>query len=163
MPEPKRSEIRKKVKAAASRNEARAEPRSSTSVGAKSSDLKGKLASFAKEHPVATVAGGLAVGILVSSLFRGSPTRKAGRALGKKTAGLAAIATELAIAFAQQAYEAADDARRAGADKLSDLGSTVGDSARSLGGDAAEYAAGAADAARKAGKSAFQSLRSRLN
>jgi hypothetical protein len=163
MAEAKRSEIRKKVSAAKSRNEARAEPMPSASADGRAAEVKDKLASFAREHPVATVAGGLAIGVLVSSFFRGSPTRRAGRAIGKKTAGLAAIATELAIAFAQQAYDAADEARRTGVDKLGDLGSTVGESARSLTGDAADYAAGAADAARKAGKTVFKSLRDRLN
>jgi hypothetical protein len=83
--------------------------------------------------------------------------------IGKKTAGLAAIAAELAVAFAQQAYEAADEARRTGADKLGGLGETVGDSARSLSADAANYAGEAATAVSKAGKSALHSLRNRLN
>jgi ElaB/YqjD/DUF883 family membrane-anchored ribosome-binding protein len=163
MPDAKRNEIKNKVSAAKSRNQQRTEPTTSERAGERAIEVKDKFAAFAREHPIATVAGGLAVGVLVSSLFRGSPTRKAGRAIGKKTAGLAAIATELALAFAQQAYEAADEARRTGTDKLGELGGAVGDSARNLSEDAAEYAASAADAARKAGKSAFKSIRSRLN
>lgn len=163
MTEAKRKEINKKVTEAQSRNQERAEPSIGDRAGDRAIEAKDKFISFAREHPIATVAGGLAIGILVSSLFRGSPTRKAGRAIGKKTAGLAAIAAELAVAYAQQAYEAADEARRAGADKLTDLGSTVGENARSLGEGAADYASGAAQAARKAGKSALKSVRNRLH
>ena len=163
MPDTKRNQIKKKVSAAKSRNVARSEPTTGDRAGEKAIEAKDRFAAFAREHPVMTVAGGLAIGILVSSLFRGSPTRKAGRVIGKKTAGLAAIAAELAVAYAQQAYEATGDARRAGADKLSGLGETVGDSARSLTGDAADYAAETAAAVSKAGKSALKSIRSRLN
>jgi len=163
MTEAKRNEIKKKVSAAESRNEARAEPASTDRTGNKATQAKDKFTSFAREHPIVTVAGGLAIGILVSSFFRGSPTRKAGRAIGKKTAGLAALGAELAIAFAQQAYGAAEEARRTGADKLGDLGETVGDGARGLKDDAADYATAAAAAARKTGKSALKSIRSRLH
>ena len=160
MSDAKRKQIKKKVSAAASRNESRAEPKRADRAGEKAIELKDKAASFAREHPIALVAGGLAVGILVSSFFKGSPTRKAGRAIGRKTASLAAVVADLAIAYAQQAYEAAEEARRAGSDKL---GGTVGDKARDWGEDAAEYAAGAAEAARKAGKSVGKSLRDRLH
>jgi hypothetical protein len=138
MTDAKRSEIKKKVSAAESRNEARAEPKSSNQGRGKTAPMNERLASFAKEHPIATVAGGLAVGILVSSFFRGSPTRKAGRAIGQKTATLAAVVADLAIAYAQQAYEAADEARRASADKLSELGGTMADKARDWSYDAAD-------------------------
>ena len=163
MTDAKRNEIKNKVSAAESRNEERAEPRMIDRTGEKAVELKDKFASFAKEHPIAMVAGGLAVGIVISSFFRGSPTRKAGRAIGKRTAGLAALAAELAIAYAQQAYEASEEARRAGAEKLSELSAAAGERARSLTGDAADYASGAADAARKAGKSVRKSIRNRLS
>ena len=74
-------------------------------------EAKDKFTAFAKKHPIATLAGGLAVGILVSGLFGGSPTRKAGKKLGKSAAGLAALATELAVAYAQSAMEATADTR----------------------------------------------------
>ena len=159
----KRSTIRQKVNAAQSRNQARAEPSAAGRTDERPADLKKRLTSFAKEHPVAIVVGGLAVGVLVSGLFRGSPTRKAGRAIGKKTAGLAAIAAELAVSYAKQALEATEDARRVAADKLSEIGETVSDGARHLSEDASEYAAGAADALRSASKSASQSVRKRLH
>ncbi|MBO0750314.1 MAG: hypothetical protein J2O44_07805, partial [Porphyrobacter sp.] len=96
MTDAKRKEIKRKIAAAESRIQARVEGPSLTDrVGEKAIEAKDKFAAFAREHPIATVAGGLAVGILVSSLFRGSPTRKAGRKLGKTAASLAAIAAEL--------------------------------------------------------------------
>ncbi len=88
MTEAKRSKIRRKVAAAESRNEARSETSLTDRAGEKAIEAKDKFAAFAKEHPIATLAGGLALGILVSGLFRGSPTRKAGRKLGSKAADL---------------------------------------------------------------------------
>jgi hypothetical protein len=153
MTEAKRKNIKRKVTAAKSRNQARAEPPSLTDrAGGKAVEAKDKFTAFARNHPIATVAGGLAVGVLVSGLFRGSPTRKAGKKIGAKAAGLAALATELAIAYAQSAMEAAGEARESGAEKLG--GWTE---------DAADYVASARATARETGKSITQALRDRLN
>jgi hypothetical protein len=153
MPDAKRQNIKRKVTAAKSRNQARAEPPSfADRAGEKAVEAKDKFTAFAKKHPIATVAGGLAVGILVSGMFRGSPTRKAGKTIGKKAAGLAAIAAELAIAYGQSAMAKAGDAREAGAEKLGSWSE-----------DAADYVASARAAARDTGKSITQVLRDRLN
>jgi len=152
MTEAKRSRIRQKVAAAESRNEARSEMSLTDRAGEKAIEAKDKFAAFAKEHPIATLAGGLALGILVSSLFRGSPTRKAGRKLGKKAAGLAALAADLAVAYATSAMEAASEAREAGAEKLGAWSE-----------DAADYVTAARDSALETGKSIGQALRDRLN
>jgi len=153
MPDAKRQNIKRKVIAAKSRNQARAEPSSfADRAGEKAIEAKDKFTAFARKHPFATVAGGLAVGVLVSGFFRGSPTRKAGRTIGKKAAGLAALATELAIAYGQSVMTKAGDAREAGADKLGSWSE-----------DAADYVAGARAAARDTGKSIAQALRDRLN
>ena len=153
MTEAKRSQIREKVAASKSRNEARSEAAGfADRAGETALEVKDKFAAFAREHPITTVAGGLAVGILISGLFRGSPTRKAGKKLGKKAAGLAAIATELAVAYAQQALEAAGEAREASAETLGHWSE-----------DAADYAATARDAARETGKSLYKAVRDRLN
>jgi hypothetical protein len=163
MAEAKRKQIKKKVAAAESRNEARSERTAIDRAGEKAIEAKDKFTAFAREHPVATVAGGLAIGVLVSMLFRGSPTRKAGKKLGTRAAGLAAIGAELAMAYAQQAWEAAEEAGRTGAAKLDEFGETIGRGAHDLGGDAAGYAASARAKARKAGKSISGAVRSRLN
>jgi hypothetical protein len=153
MAEAKRNQIRKKVAAAESRNQARAEAPSLTQrAGDKALEAKDKFTAFAREHPIATVVGGVAVGILVSSLFRGSPTRKAGRTLGRKAAGLAALVAELAVAYAQSAMEAASVAREAGAERLGGWSE-----------DAADYVASARDTVRETGKSIAEALRDRLN
>jgi hypothetical protein len=153
MTDAKRKEIKRKVAAAESRNEIRAESPSLTDrAGEKAIEAKDKFAAFAREHPLATVAGGLAIGILLSSLFRGSPTRKAGEKIGRKAAGLAAIATEMAIAYAQSAMDAASEAREAGAEKLGEWSE-----------DATDYVASARATARDTGKSISQAIRDRLN
>jgi len=149
MAEAKRSQIKKKVTAAKSRNAARAE---APGLAARAGEAKDKFTGFARQHPIATVVGGLAVGVLVSGLFRGSPTRKAGRKLSKKAMGLATLGAELAFSYAQQAIEAANEARQTGAEKLGSWSE-----------DAAGYVASARDTARETGKSITQALRDRIN
>jgi hypothetical protein len=153
MADAKRSNIRKRVTAAKSRNKSRAQAPSMTDrAGEKAIAAKDKFTAFAKEHPITTVAGALALGVLVSGFFRGSPTRKAGRKLGQRAAGLAALATELAVAYGQQAMEKAGEARETGAEKLGDWSE-----------DAADYVASARAAARETGRSITKALRDRLN
>lgn len=153
MADAKRTNMKNKVSAAKTRNQARAEPQSLTDrAGEKAVAAKDGFTAFAKEHPVAIVAGGIAVGILVSGFFRGSPTRKAGREIGKRTSALAAMAAELAMAYGQSALEKAGEARQAGAEALGDWSE-----------DAADYVSSARAAARKTGKSITQALRDRLN
>jgi hypothetical protein len=153
MAEAKRNQIRKKVTAAESRNQARAEAPSLTErAGEKAIEAKDKFTAFAREHPIAAVAGGLAIGILVSGLFRGSPTRKAGKKFGKRAANLAAIGAELALAYAQNAMGAANEAREASAETLGSWSES-----------AADYAASARDTVRETSKSITKALRDRLN
>jgi len=167
MTEAKRTKIKQRVAVAKTRNETRAEPALTDRAGETAREAKDKFIGFAKKHPIATVAGGLALGILVSGLFRGSPTRKigakVGQTVGSRTAGLAALGLELALAYAGKASEAAGEVRRAGGEGLDQLGNSLGKSARSLGDEAADYAANARDAARKTGKTITRALRSRLN
>jgi hypothetical protein len=164
MTEAKRTNIKRKVAVAKSRNQTRATPASlADRAGEKAIEAKDKFTAFAKQHPIAAVVGGLAAGILVSTLFRGSPTRRAGRKLGEKAAGLAAIAAELAIAYGQQAMEKAGEARESGAETLGAWGASLGKSAQELADDAPDYVAGARDAARRTGKSITKALRARLN
>jgi hypothetical protein len=164
MPDAKRKNIKRKVTAAKSRNQARAEPPSfADRAGERAVEAKDKFTAFAKKHPITTVAGGLALGILVSGFFRGSPTRKAGKQLGKKAAGFAALATELAIAYGQQAMGKAGEARQAGSETLSGWSDSLSKGAHDLMEDAPDYVAGARATARKTGKAITQALRDRLN
>lgn len=167
MTEAKRQTLKQKVASGQARQQRRTRGDNTTTIvdraGEKALEAKDKLVEFAKEHPIATVAGGLALGILVSGLFKRSPTRQvASRAAGRASA-LAAIGAEIALAYAQQAMTAANEAAHTGAEKAGELGGT----ARELGRDAADRAGelgeGAKLAARDAGKRLAHAWRNRAN
>ena len=163
MPEAKRTQLKKKVAAGQARNKAKTE--NTTTVfdraGEAAIEAKDKFTAFAKEHPIATVAGGVALGVLIAGLFK-APRRAAMKG-GSKAAGLAAIGAELALAYAQQAMEAAGEAGKAGAKRLDGFG----DTARSVGQDAAHRASDAGETAmavtREAGKRLSKAIRTRIN
>ena len=163
MPEAKRTQLKKKVAAGQARNKAKTE--NTTTVfdraGEAAIEAKDKFTAFAKEHPIATVAGGVALGVLIAGLFK-APRRAAMKG-GSKAAGLAAIGAELALAYAQQAMEAAGEAGKAGVKRFDGLG----DTARSVGQDAAHRASDAGETAmavtREAGKRLSKAIRSRIN
>ncbi len=146
----KRDEIKERIAAAQARNAERNEPSLADTVSEKAMAAKDGFVDFAKKHPAATVAGGVVLGLLVASMFSG-PRRVAGKAAvaaGSKAAGLAAIGSEMAVAFAKEAMDTAQDAKRAGGEKLEDLADSVGDSARSLKREASYRADNASDTAR---------------
>lgn len=163
MTDEKRTQLKQKVADGQARHGAR--PENTTTVldraGEAAIETKDKFTAFVREHPYATVAGGLALGVLISGLFKRSPTRRVASKAAGRAAGLAAIGAELAMAYAQQAMSAASEAGRAGADKLDDLG----DSARHLGRDAAsragELGESARAAARSTGRKVARAIRSR--
>lgn len=161
MADAKRTQLRNKVAAGEARNQDRGRTTILDRAGERAIEAKDKFTEFAKEHPVATIAGGVAVGVLIAALFKG-PRRAAARG-GSKAAGLAAIGAELALAYAQQAIEAAGEAGKAGAKRLDGLG----ESARDAGRDAAERAGDAGGAAlavtRAAGKRLSKAIRNRIN
>lgn len=169
MPEAKRTQLKKKIETGEARNKAktRAEPSLIDRTGEKAVEAKDKFTAFAKEHPIATVAGGLALGILISGLFKRSPTRKLGNKAAGKAASLAAIGAEAAMAYAQQAMTAANEAGRASADKLDDLGDNLAHSARSIRRDTAHRAGELSDSARfiarGAGKRLGRAVRNRAH
>lgn len=156
MVEAKRQQIRKKVAAGQARNDDRGRTTIVDRAGERAIEAKDRFVDFAKEHPVATVVGGVALGVLVSGLFRGSPTRKFGKQAGKQASKLATVGAELAMAYAAQALAATEDARKAGADKLGDLGETALKYGKS-GSDAAT------DVARTAGKRIARAIHGRFN
>lgn len=129
----KRQEIKDRIAAAQERQAAREGPSLTQSIAEKAASARDGVTSFAKDHPVATVAGGLALGVLISALFKNSPTRRAGRYAGERAAGLAAIGTEVASTLLQQVLDGSASARKAGAEKLEDAGSAARDSARHIG------------------------------
>jgi ElaB/YqjD/DUF883 family membrane-anchored ribosome-binding protein len=163
MPDAKRQTLKQKVAAGQARNKAKTE--NTTTIldraGEAAIEAKDRFTAFAKEHPIATVAGGVAVGVLIAAMFKG-PRRAAVKG-GSKAAGLAALGAELALAYAQQAMEAANEAGKAGAKRLDGFGET----ARSASRDAAHRASDAGEAAlsvtREAGKRLSKAIRNRIN
>jgi ElaB/YqjD/DUF883 family membrane-anchored ribosome-binding protein len=163
MPDARRKTLKSKVEAGQARNKAKTE--NTTTIldraGEAAIEAKDRFTAFAKEHPIATVAGGVAVGVLIAAMFKG-PRRAAVKG-GSKAAGLAALGAELALAYAQQAMEAANEAGKAGAKRLDGFGET----ARSASRDAAHRASDAGEAAlsvtREAGKRLSKAIRNRIN
>jgi hypothetical protein len=163
MTDAKRTQLKKKVEAGQARNQDRGRTTIVDRAGEAAIEAKDKFTAFAKEHPITTIAGGVALGILVSTLFKRSPTRKLGGKAAKRAGSLAAMGAELAFAYAQQAMETANEAGRAGAKRLDG----IGDTARNVGRDAAHRAGDAGDAAlaltREAGKRLGKAIRNRIN
>lgn len=174
MTDAKREEIKDKVAASEARQQERgpavAEPEAAPhheasaldKAGETAVEVKDKIAGFVREHPIATVAGALALGVAISGMFRNSPTRKAGSRAGAKAAGLAAIGAEMAAAYAHKALGAASDARDAGAERLDDLSHSMGRRARHWRREAAHYADEAGHTAQRASHRAGKAIRRRL-
>ena len=78
MPDAKRKTLKKKVEAGQARNKAKTETTTTIfdRAGEAAIDAKNKFTAFAKEHPIATVAGGVALGVLIAGMFKG-PRRAA--------------------------------------------------------------------------------------
>lgn len=163
MSEAKRTQLKQKVAAAQKRNADRGTTTIVDRAGERAIEAKDKFVEFVREHPVATVAGGLALGVLISGLFKRSPTRKLGNRAAKTAGSLAAIGAELALAYAQQALTAASEAGKAGADKLEDLGATARDAGREAAGRANEIGDAARSATRDARKRIGKAIHDRLN
>jgi hypothetical protein len=156
----KRTELKDKVDAAQKRNRAREEK----SFGDYARDAGSGATSFVKEHPITTLAGAAALGILIASVVPG-PGRRLRKQATKRGAVLAGVLADLAITYGSQALEGAGKAARSGQDKLGDLGEVLGDSARSLRKSAGDAADDAGSLSRDAGKRAlrtFRDLRSRM-
>ena len=147
-----REQLKDKVNAGIQRNNDKGRTTIVDRVGERAIEAKDRVTDFAKEHPITTVAGAVAVGVLVAGLLRRSPSRK----LSKRATKLATIGAEIAAAYATQALAAADEARKPVGDKLSDLGSTALSYGKS-GSDAATKAA------RDAGKRIAKAIHGRLN
>ncbi|BBC72758.1 conserved hypothetical protein [Altererythrobacter sp. B11] len=167
MTEAKRQQIKHKVEAGQARLNARTDPTLGERVSEKAAATRDQVTAFAKDHPIAIVAGGLAAGVLISALFKGSPTRRLALKAGGKASGLATLGTEMALAYAAKAMAATESAREASADTLEDAGDMVGQSARRMRREAELYAAEAADTARiatrKARKAISRAIRHSVN
>lgn len=155
MTEEKRKNLREKIEASERRNEER-------TAADYAIEARDRATAFVKEHPIATLAGGVALGVLVASLVPGPGRRMRKKATAKGSA-LAAMLTELGIAYGTSLLDNIGDAARSGQDRLEDLGDSMGDTARSLRREAGHLIGDAGDSARalsrEAGKKAGRSIR----
>jgi hypothetical protein len=163
MSDAKRTQLKQKVAAAQKRHADRGTTTIVDRAGERAIEAKDKFFDFVREHPVATVAGGLALGVAISALFKRSPTRKLGNRAAKTAGSLAAIGAEFALGYAQQALAAASEAGKAGADKLEDLGTSARDAGREAAGRAGEMGEAARTATRDAGKRIGKAIHDRFN
>jgi hypothetical protein len=152
MSEAKRQDMKDRIAAGEARHRAREESTLFDRAGEAAIEAKDRFTAFAHEHPLTAVAGGLAVGILISGLFPRSPTRR----LGRRAAGLATVGAEAAMAYMHQAIDTAGDASRTGAHRLEDLGDTISDTARRVRRDAAYLLESVSDSARSVGRDASE-------
>ena len=88
--EDKRNELREKIEAAEARNAER-------SFADYAADVKDGATQFVKDHPIATVAGGLAIGMLLAGMTK--PGRRVRRRAGAQASSLWSTVTELAAAY----------------------------------------------------------------
>ncbi len=106
-----------------------------------------KFSTLAGEYPFLTVAGGIAVGILIATLL----PRSVGRKLGQRAVAVATIAGELGALYGKQALDIASEAGREAREKIGELGETIDDNTAETRQRAARMAGTAAGNARSAG------------
>lgn len=153
----KREELKNRIEAGQQRHANR-------TVSDYARDARDSATAFVKEHPVTTVVGGIAVGVIVASLVPG-PGRRMRKKATRRGSALAAMAAEIGLAYGASLIDSLSDAARASGDRLDDLGETIGDGARDLRRQATAqgHAAseGARSVARKTGRK-VRDLRSRM-
>jgi len=138
--ENKRLELRERVAAGEQRN------RQHAALTDYARDARENALGFVRQHPVATIVGGLTVGLVAGALT--SRGRKAGRRAGLLAAALA----ELGSIYVTTLLEKAGEAAQAGKDKIEDLGDNVEAAARTARREIGHQAGSAADRAATIGK-----------
>lgn len=144
--EEKRAEIKARIAEAEAREAERGGTSLTTRASETASDATTAFTDFVKEHPIASAAGGVVLGVLIAGMFKG-PRQAAARG-GAKAAGLAAVGAEIASGFASQLMEDAGDLGREGARRVEDVSDKTADKARKISRSASHKAGDAADAAR---------------
>ncbi|VVT15247.1 hypothetical protein [Erythrobacter sp. EC-HK427] len=152
----KREEIKARIAAAEAREAQLSEQSLATRAADSAADAGEAFTTFVKKHPVASAAGGVLLGILIASAFKGP--RQAAIRGGAKAASLATIGAEIASGFASQLMDDASELGREGARRAEDLTDVAGDRARSLKRSAAHKVGDAADAARIARRETGKAL-----
>lgn len=155
MNDPKRQEIKDRIAASQARSEAR-EQSALERAGESAIEAKDSFTAFAREHPLATLAGGLAVGVLIAGMFPSA--RHAARKSGTRAAAFGAVGAEAVMAALHQALESMGEASRAGVETLDDLGDSIGDAARNARREASYQAARSGESARTVARDAGKSI-----
>ena len=119
MSDAKKTTLRDRIEAGHARQTKRAEAESST---------LDRLTTVAREHPLLIIAGGLAIGVALSTLIPKSPTRK----LSKNAASLIATVAELGLAYSRQAFDSAEEASQPTRERLGEFGNALLGSASKL-------------------------------
>lgn len=122
MSDAKRMELRQRIEA----GKARQVERSGLAQGAAAA--RDRLSSVAREHPLMLIAGGLAIGVALSTLLPRSPTRRLSKSAVSMIAGIA----ELGILYGRQAMDAADGASEPTRERLGHIGGAIADGAARL-------------------------------
>lgn len=156
MTDKKRQQIKAKVAKGEARNRER-------TLGERAIEARDSAVDFAKENPLLVIVGSVALGVVVSMLFKRSPTRKAAETGARKASGLAWFAVQMALPMIQQAIAGASEAGRNGLGKLEDFGETAGGKAKGLGRGAADRAGETLGAAKSAGKRIAKAVRARAH
>lgn len=145
----KRDQLRARIEAGEKRHQQR-------SFADQAKDVADNALEFAKTHPVATIAGGIAIGLAI-----GAMTRR-GRDLGRRGGAWANVAGETALAYALAKLENLGD-------RAEDFGDEAEKQARRLRRDAAHRLDNASDAlrasrrrARRTSSRALRDLSARL-
>lgn len=153
----KRKRIREKIAASQERleKEALAERGSDNEYTVKARELGNSAKSFAKEHPVLTVAGGLAAGALVAALLK----PQTARALGRRALAFGAVAAEGALLYGNRALDSAGDAGADAKERIGDFGGTVAGGASDLAKEAERIGQAALDNARETTRALFDKVK----
>ena len=137
----KREELKNRIEAGQQRHANR-------TVGDYAREARDNATAFVKEHPVATVVGGVAIGVIVASMVPG-PGRRMRKKATKRGSALAAMVAELGLAYGTSMIDNLTRAARTGGDRLEDLGDALGDGARDLRRQAGLQGSVASDTARR--------------
>lgn len=130
----KREQLRARIEAGEKRNEER-------SFADQAKEAADSAVDFAKKHPIATVAGAVAIGLAIGAMT------SRGRQLGRRGGSLAAYAADAALAYGLSMVEGAGD-------KFEDYSDAASTQARRLRRDAGYRADAIGDVLRSSGRKA---------
>lgn len=137
----KREELKNRIEAGQQRHANR-------TVGDYARQARDNATAFVKEHPVATVVGGVAIGVIVASMVPG-PGRRMRKQATKRGSALAAMVAELGVAYGTTLLDNLGSAARTGGGRLEDLGDAIGDGARDFRRQASLQGSAAGETARR--------------